>query len=145
MFEIHFISNFSLHASDTHIFRFISMHPSLYTQTKKSHTGVMTTLGRAAMDTKSTTQKINTTSSCESELVALSKGLQQTIWSRFFLVSQGYKDTQITVYQDNKSTIKLIEKGRPAAEQSRHIDIGFFLGTRFDYAWYSTCCLLCYY
>jgi Reverse transcriptase (RNA-dependent DNA polymerase) len=93
---------------------------------KKSHTGVMTTLGRGAMYTKSTTQKINTTSSCESELVALSKGLQQTIWSRFFLVSQGYKNTQLTVYQDNKSTIKLIEKGRPAAEQSRHIDIGFF-------------------
>jgi hypothetical protein len=83
----------------------------------------MTTLGRGAMYTKSTTQKINTTSSCESELVALSKGLQQTIWFRFFLVSQGYKNTQITAYQDNKSTIKLIEKGRPAAEQSRHIDI----------------------
>jgi hypothetical protein len=85
-----------------------------------------TTLGTGAMYTKSTTQKINTTSSCEFELVALSKGLQQTIWSRFFLSSQGYKDTHITVYQDNKSTIKLIEKGRPAAEQSRHIQIGYF-------------------
>ena len=32
----------------------------------------------------------------------------------------------ITVYQDNQAAIKLIERGRPAAEQTRHIDIGFF-------------------
>lgn len=32
----------------------------------------------------------------------------------------------IKVYRDNQSTIKLIERGRPGAEQSRHINIGYF-------------------
>jgi hypothetical protein len=93
---------------------------------KKSHTGVMTTMGRGAFYTKSTGQKINTTSSCEAELVALAKGLQQSIWARAFLLAQGLPTPPLRVYQDNQSTIKLIEKGRPAAEQSRHIDIGYF-------------------
>ena len=44
----------------------------------KSHTGVICTLGTGAFYTKSTAQKINTTSSCEAELVALSKGLQRS-------------------------------------------------------------------
>ena len=92
----------------------------------KSHTGVLCTLGTGAFYTKSTSQKINTTSSCEAELVALAKGLQQTIWSRTFLSAQGFDTPPITVYQDNQSTIKLIERGRPSAEQSRHINIGYF-------------------
>ena len=92
----------------------------------KSHTGVFCTLGTGALYTKSTTQKINTTSSCEAELVALAKGLQQTLWARTFLIGQGFTTPPITIYQDNQSTIKLIERGRPAAEQSRHINIGYF-------------------
>ena len=92
----------------------------------KSHTGVFCTLGTGALYTKSTAQKINTTSSCEAELVALAKGLQQAIWTRMFLTSQGFDMPPITVYQDNQSTIKLVERGRPAAEQSRHISIGHF-------------------
>jgi Reverse transcriptase (RNA-dependent DNA polymerase) len=95
-------------------------------QDKKSHTGVMATLGTGAFYTKSTTQKINTTSSCEAELVALAKGLQQSLWTRTFLTAQGLRVPPILVYQDNQSTIKLIERGRPAAEQTRHIDIGYF-------------------
>jgi hypothetical protein len=95
-------------------------------QDKKSHTEVMATLGTGAFYTKSTTQKINTTSSCEAELVALAKGLQQSLWTRTFLMAQGLRVPPILVYQDNQSTIKLIERGRPAAEQTRHIDIGYF-------------------
>lgn len=92
----------------------------------KSHSGTLATLGHGAYYTKSTTQKLNTTSSCEAELVALSKGLQQGLWSQAFLTAQGFPPTPILVYQDNQSTIKLIERGRPGAEQSRHINIGFF-------------------
>ena len=98
-----------------------TVHPD-----KKSHTGVMATLGTGAFYTKSTSQKINTTSSCEAELVALSKGLQQSLWTRSFLMAQGLKVPPIMVLQDNQSTIKLIERGRPAAEQTRHIEIGYF-------------------
>ena len=95
-------------------------------QDKKSHTGVMPTLGAGAFYTKSTTQRINTTSSCEAELVALAKGLQQSIWARMFLPAQGITMPLIKILQDNESTIKLLEKGRPTAEQTRHIDLGYF-------------------
>ena len=32
----------------------------------------------------------------------------------------------MTVYQDNMSTMALIERGRSAAERTRHIDIRYF-------------------
>ena len=93
---------------------------------KKGHTGVCATMGTGMFYAKSTAQKINTTSSCQSELVALAKGLQQSIWTRSFLIAQGYPKMPISVYQDNTSTIKLVENGRSTSELSRHISIGYF-------------------
>ena len=92
----------------------------------RSHSGVCLTLGVGAFYSKSTAQKLNTTSSCEAELVALSKGLQQSLWSSYFLGDQGYPIKPITVFQDNQSTIRLVENGRPTSELSRHIRIGYF-------------------
>ena len=92
----------------------------------RSHSGVRITLGTGAYYSKSTAQKLNTTSSCEAELVALSKGLQQSLWSSYFIENQGYPALPITVLQDNQSTIKLVESGRPTSELSRHIRIGYF-------------------
>ena len=43
-----------------------------------------------------------------------------------FLQAQGITMPPIKVLQDNESTIKLIKKGRPTAEQTRHIDLGYF-------------------
>ena len=48
----------------------------------KSHTGVCISLGTGCFYAKPTGQKINTTSSCQAELVAAAKGLQQSIYSR---------------------------------------------------------------
>ena len=57
----------------------------------KSHTGVYITLGRGGVFFRSTKQKIVTKSSTESELVGLSDSLGQAIWTRDFLIGQGYK------------------------------------------------------
>ena len=81
------------------------------------------TLGIGAFYTKSTSQKINTTSSCEAELVALAKGLQQSLWSRTFLAGQGFDTPAITVNQDNQSTIKLIERAGAPPRSSPTISI----------------------
>lgn len=105
----------------TYIDASFAVHPD-----KKSHTGVCITLGTGMYYCKSTAQKINTTSSCESELVALAKGLQQALWSATFLENQGYKRQPVTVLQDNVSTMKLIEKGRSTSEFTRHIEIAYF-------------------
>lgn len=92
----------------------------------KSHSGVCTTLGRGAFYSKSTVQKLVTTSSCQAELVAVAKGLQQGIFASYLLTGQGYKHSPMIVYQDNMSTIKLIENGRANSELTRHISIGYF-------------------
>ena len=105
----------------TYIDASFATHPN-----RRSHTGVYVTLGQGGMYTKSTMHKINTTSSCESEIVALAKGMQQSLWARNFLTGQGFPSLPVQVYQDNQAAIQLIERGRPAAEQTRHIDIGYY-------------------
>ena len=92
----------------------------------KSRSGVCISLGRGVLYSKSTMQKINTTSSCQAELVALAKSLQQSIFLAFFLASHGYPQLPAIVSQDNQSTLRLIENGRPSSELTRHIEIGYF-------------------
>ena len=87
----------------------------------KSHTGICIRLGVGIFYAKSTAQKINTTSSCQAEMVALAKGLQQSIFSAYFLAGQGSN-----VNQDNQSTIKLISNGKSNSELTRHIQIGYY-------------------
>ena len=50
----------------------------------KSHTGICISLGVGIFYAKSTAQKINTISSCQAEMVALSKGLLQSMFSAYF-------------------------------------------------------------
>ena len=59
-------------------------------------------------------------------MVALAKGVQQSIFSAYFLASQGYPMPQIIVNQDNISTIKLISNGNSNSELTRHIQIGYY-------------------
>ena len=92
----------------------------------KSHTGAVITLGRGPVYAKSGIQRLNTTSSAESELVALSDSTGQIIWTRQFLEHQGYKVGPATVYEDNQSAIKLAENGRSNSSRTRHIAIRYF-------------------
>jgi hypothetical protein len=92
----------------------------------KSHTGATITLGRGPVYSKSGIQRLNTTSSAESELVALSDSTGQIIWTRHFLEHQGYKIGPATVYEDNQSAIKLAENGRSNSSRTRHIAIRYF-------------------
>jgi hypothetical protein len=92
----------------------------------KGHTGGFISLGGGAIHVKSSKQKINSKSSTEAELIALSDYSSQLIWTRDFLHNQGLSMNPAVIYQDNKSTIALIERGRPSAELSRHINIRYF-------------------
>ena len=92
----------------------------------KSHTGAMITLGRGPYFTKSSVQKINTLSSSEAELVGLSEGMGQVLWTRNFLEAQGYKMGPAKVFEDNQSTIKLAENGESRSARTRHIAIRYF-------------------
>ena len=71
-------------------------------------------------------QKIVSKSLTESELISLSDSVPQAVWSRDFLSNQGYKIDPALIYQDNKSTIALAEKGRSTSDRTRHINIRYF-------------------
>ena len=92
----------------------------------KSHSGVIIGIGKGPIYAKSSTQKINTTSSTESELVALSDSTGYVIWMRNFLIEQGYEIGEATIYQDNQSTIAMVKNGKSNSNRTRHIAIRFF-------------------
>jgi len=92
----------------------------------KGHTGIIITIGGGSIFVKSSKQKIVSKSSTESELIGLSDALSMIIWVRDFLTAQGYPMDAAVIYQDNKSTINLAEKGRSTSERTRHVNIRYF-------------------
>ena len=78
----------------------------------------------------STKQKVNTRSSTESELVGVDDFTSKILWTKKFLEQQGYEGNETIVYQDNMSTIKLLENGRSSCgKRTRHLDIKYFFLT----------------
>jgi hypothetical protein len=93
----------------------------------KSHTGSCIVVGgTGAVHCKSAKQQIVTKSSTEAELVALSDSASQGLHARNFILGQGHECGAVIIYQDNMSCMALVERGRSAAERTRHIDIRYF-------------------
>jgi hypothetical protein len=92
----------------------------------KSHTGGVISLGRGSVNVSSKKQQLMTKSSTESELVGLSDQLPQILWTRNFLLAQGYAVGPARIFQDNQSTIALVAKGRSTSSRTRHIAIRYF-------------------
>ena len=99
----------------------------------KSHSGLYIALGFGPVFVRSAKQKIVSKSSTEAELISLSDGCSQVIWSRDFLIGQGYDLKEALVFQDNTSTIALVKRGKSASDRTRHIHIRhFFVKDRMD-------------
>ncbi len=93
----------------------------------KSHTGAVLTFGKGAVYSKSSKQKLVSKSSTEAELIGLSDSMSQVLWTRYFMIEQGYGVGSVKVYQDNQSTMILAEKGRlTATGRTRHVNIRYF-------------------
>lgn len=81
----------------------------------RSHTGVVITLGEGSIFMRSIKQKINSKSSTEAELIALSDAMGDIIWTRELLShQQNYKNKFVQqpaiIFEDNQSTLKLLER-----------------------------------
>jgi hypothetical protein len=98
-----------------------AVHPGM-----NSHTGGVLSMGQGPFYVMSKKQGLVTKSSTESELVGVSDVLPQVIWSRDFLIAQGYDMSPSTIYQDNMSTITLANKGRSTSARTRHVAIRYF-------------------
>ena len=93
----------------------------------KSHTGGSIVFGKGGpLYVTSVKQAIVTKSSTESELVAFSDVTSEVVCMRNFAIGQGYPAEPAIVYQDNISTMHLIDKGGPCSKRSRHIEIRHF-------------------
>ena len=93
----------------------------------RSHTGYTVGIGKGSVCSKSSSQKLNTKSSTEAELVGLGDSMGHVIWLRNFLKGQGYKNIgPATIGQDNRSTKQLVANGQPNSDTTRHISIRFF-------------------
>jgi hypothetical protein len=103
-----------------------AVHPDM-----KSHTGGAMSLGKGTIYNTSTRQKLNTKSSTESELVGVNDVMPQILWTRYFLELQGYGVKESIIYQDNQSSILLLEKNSrgSSSKRTRHINIRYFFVT----------------
>jgi hypothetical protein len=92
----------------------------------KGHSGMVLQLGNATIYCRSSKQKLNSKSSTESELVAISDGLPMTIWTYNFIEAQEGHCEPVILLQDNQSTLTMIERGQHIGESTRHINIRYF-------------------
>ena len=96
----------------------------------KSHTGGTMSLGGGLIYSASRKQKLNTRSSTEAELVGVDDMMAQVLWTRYFMLEQGYELNDNIIYQDNQSAIKLENNGRHSSgKRTRHLKIRFFFVT----------------
>jgi hypothetical protein len=99
-----------------------AVHPDM-----RSHTGGTMSLGKGSIYSMSRKQRLNTKSSTEAELVGVDDGMPLVIWTRNFLVAQGFEVRDNVVFQDNQSTILLAKNGKASSgRRTRHIDIRYF-------------------
>jgi len=94
----------------------------------KGHSGFCMWLGNenAAIDVVSKKQVLTSSSSTESEMIALSEAGKRVVWTRDFLQEIGYEQDVTTIEQDNMSSITLINKGPGRAGQSKSIRVRNF-------------------
>ena len=117
----------TLAADDLHVVRWFvdvayAVHPNF-----KSHSGWIMTMGKGAIQSGSTKQKLVTRSTCEAELVVADDASTKILWTKMFLEAQGYKVQENILYQDNKSTILLLNNGKAnSGKQTQAINICYF-------------------
>ena len=73
--------------------------------------------------TSSKVQRLNSKSSTESEIIAVSDGMNISLWLAGFIAYQGHGELPVRLEQDNQSCIALLTKGRSTAETTRFIEV----------------------
>ena len=86
-------------------------------------TGYVISLGGGPIMASSCKQKHVTTSSGECELAGLYESSTGVVWTRDFILEQGFKMGPARILHDNTSAITLAEKGFSSSKRSRHFHI----------------------
>ena len=87
-------------------------------------------MGRGFPITVSTKLKLTVKSLTEGELVGVDDMMPIMLWTRQFLMEQGYGIVENLLLQDNKSSIFLEKNGKASSgKRTRHINIRYFFIT----------------
>jgi hypothetical protein len=92
----------------------------------KGRTGNVVTLGKGVFKISSTKHHIVTKSSTEAEIVGVSDAMGGNLGLMYLMEEQGYNVKPLILYQDNKSAITLLEKGRSTSQRTKHIATRYF-------------------
>jgi hypothetical protein len=95
---------------------------------KRSHSGIICTLGGAPYYCSSKRQKFNAKSAAESEMNTTAESGTMVSYGQQYLQHQGYRADlpPATLWEDNEATIKNIQRGNSSATNSRHYEIKQF-------------------
>ena len=58
--------------------------------------------------------------------IAFSDVASEALCLRNYVIAQGHSKKPAVIYQDNNSTMTLIDNGGPCSKRSKHIDIRYF-------------------
>ena len=85
-------------------------------------------MGKGSLHTVSCTQKINSKSSTEAELIAVDDCMPHILRIRHFLLAQDYQKAEtVTILQDNQSAILLEKNGiLSSTRRTKHLNIRYF-------------------
>ena len=90
----------------------------------RGHTGGSMSLGWGLVHAKASKQKLNSKSSTETEVIAVSEYVPYKIWLINFMEAQGYKFKDKVLCQGNMSAMKMEKNGRNLCMgNSRLLDI----------------------
>ena len=92
----------------------------------KSHTGYVLAIGNAPVLFRSVKQKLNSKSSTEAELYALSEASSDVLWFKHLLESLGYDYGPAIIFEDNQSTITMLNSGPWHNKASKHVLVRYF-------------------
>ena len=96
----------------------------------KSNTGINLTMGKGTIYGGSLKHKLNSKSSTEAELISISNGINQVLWTKHFLECHRYEVNSSTIYQDNEASILLEHNGKRSSKKgTRFINIRYFFIT----------------
>jgi hypothetical protein len=89
----------------------------------KSHSGFAMKFAGNVVLVRSTKQKINSESSTEAELIALSDNKIYVIRAAAFIAEQGYDVGPAVVYQDNQSVLAMLKRPNHAPDRSKNMKV----------------------
>ena len=94
------------------------------------HSGGCMSLGRSMTINTSTNKNLKTRSSTNTELAAAYNFMPIILWTNYFLSVQGYSNSNMFLYQENKSAILLDKNGKIlSSKRTKHINIRFYFIT----------------